>query len=674
MANSSLITNSFRISNIDRLLDSISNGIDNYYLFVGDHFPHSNTEIQVLYNTVNDIRLYPYDQMIMGKKIYRTDVAPVIRYIPWASKQFAMWDHDDPNLPSSDYFCMVDEGSYIHVWKCLDNNNGANSTVIPSFAEGSHTSLYQTSDGYRWKYMTSVSSNVAAKFSTSIHFPLFANNQMSNTAMAPVNGRIDIIKIDAHQYGSRYDNYIDGTFRADDISVEGDNKLLNISNNIVNTLDGFYTGCILYITGGVGAGQYKKIVDYQSNTTGNIIQIDSVFLIPPQNGSIYEIRPGVNVVGDGRQSINCVARALVNSLHSNSVFRIEVLEFGKDYVTAHANVVANGVVALDPLDIAIIRPIMGPYGGHGYNPFVELQALNVEFSVTLANTENNTLPTSNQFQQVGILKNPLFQNVELSFAQVNGYFTSGEALLRVSPVRLNMNATVTKSSQVITCNTATFLTQARIGGQFIVSTTDGVVNQLITVGAITNVTSINAVANVTFSSNSAIMYMPNIAESFECKSVANNTVITVTNCPPTLGPLSMVMGIESGAIGTLSNIKRNGVVKGFDTFIQMYKYDATSISGTFLNNEIINQGEEWGYVHHTEGTTNISLYLSNMSQVFQANATIVQGNTSGATAQIMTKYEPETIPSSGAVQHLENIAAVERANNQSETFKIIVNF
>ena len=70
---------------------------------------------------------------------------------------------------------MVDEGAWTHVYKCLDNASNAYSTSTPTFAHitGSNTSLYQTADGYKWKYLWSVASASLDKFSNENDFHLF---------------------------------------------------------------------------------------------------------------------------------------------------------------------------------------------------------------------------------------------------------------------------------------------------------------------------------------------------------------------------------------------------------------------------------------------------------------------------------------------------------------------
>src|SRR5690606_24092684 len=90
-----------------------------------------------------------YRNMIMGKRVHENDLALMIRNIPYESgKVYDMYDDQDEDLDNKDYFCAVDEGSYIHVYKCLDNNRGAVSNAEPTFAHvvGANTDVYQTTD------------------------------------------------------------------------------------------------------------------------------------------------------------------------------------------------------------------------------------------------------------------------------------------------------------------------------------------------------------------------------------------------------------------------------------------------------------------------------------------------------------------------------------------------
>jgi hypothetical protein len=137
----------------------------------------------------------------------------------------------------------------------------------------------------------------------------------------------------------------------------------------------------------------------------------------------------------------------------------------------------------------------------------------------------------------------------------------------------------------------------------------------------------------------------------------------------------MIIGAQTGSLAVVNTIERNDVVKQFDTFIELYKYNATLTSGTFTINEKVFQGNNYGYIHHTEGSPpNISAFISGMNELFVANSTVIVGETSGAIASLSSRYNTEIVFGSGQVQYLENIDAVTRQATQSENFQIIINF
>jgi hypothetical protein len=198
-------------------------------------------------------------------------------------------------------------------------------------------------------------------FETSRYFPIIANTTIQSIA---IPGAIDIFKISGN--GAFYNNYVVGTFKSLDISVGGNPLLYNLSNSVVSTVTGYYTDCLLYITSGNAQGQYISITNYNSNSLGNIITLANPLFPIPTNNTAYTIYPQVSVVSSGTQSINCVAQALINSLASNSVYRIEVLDAGAEYqYIANSSISVNAVVGVT--NNAVIRAILGPNGGHGSN-------------------------------------------------------------------------------------------------------------------------------------------------------------------------------------------------------------------------------------------------------------------------------------------------------------------
>ena len=56
-----------------------------------------------------------------------------------------------------------------NVYKVISNNNGAQSTVMPT---GTSTNILTTTDGYKWKFMYSISASDVIKFVTSDFIPV----------------------------------------------------------------------------------------------------------------------------------------------------------------------------------------------------------------------------------------------------------------------------------------------------------------------------------------------------------------------------------------------------------------------------------------------------------------------------------------------------------------------
>ena len=276
-----LVPGNFKIDVGSIYKQTFANTNNDYYLFVAEHVDRSTDGIVAPVDTIEQMQINVYHNMIMGKRITSADTSFLIKNNPYQSNAvYTMYDDltvgptDADDDISDQNFCIVNASSNYHVFKCLDNNMGAYSTVEPDFSHisGSNTAVYQTSDGYRWKYMYSVSSAQKTKFATSKYFPIIANTEVEDSAVA---GAIDIIKIETT--GLRYDNYFNGTLSTEAIRIDGNNLIYAVVNSISSSVNGFYTDCLLYLSSGTGSGQYKTITNYFANSTGKFIVVNSAF-------------------------------------------------------------------------------------------------------------------------------------------------------------------------------------------------------------------------------------------------------------------------------------------------------------------------------------------------------------------------------------------------------------
>ena len=119
----------------------------------------------------------------------------------------------------------------------------------------------------------------------------------------------------------------------------------------------------------------------------------------------------VTISGDGS---GANATAYVNTT-SNTVANIVVTSRGTGYTFATATISGGAGSG------ANARVIIGPYGGHGYNPSYELGAKNVMIDTLIEGSEGNELVTSNDFRQVSVIKDPIIYGSSNVFS--NSIFT-----------------------------------------------------------------------------------------------------------------------------------------------------------------------------------------------------------------------------------------------------------
>jgi hypothetical protein len=591
-----LVPTNYIVTSNKLLLDDIQSNA--YYLFVGDNRDRDGNPPAQPIDMIYDTHADAYNNMHFGKKVHaNNDVRLMIRNIPY-EPGFVIdaYDDQDSQLFLKDFYAIVNADAFYHVFKCLDNNMGAVSSVTPNFSHisGANTQFYQTSDGYKWKYMFSVSDLEYQKFGTTELFPVVANTSVSDDS---VDGSIDNILI--LDTGRRYDNHLQGTFSSGTLRVNGNNRIYAVTNAAASTANDFYNGCLLSIVGGTGIGQHKTISDYFVNSSGKFLVTNSSFSTDLATDSQYELTPQVLVHGASESSTNVLARALINSSASNSIHRIEIINRGSGFKTANAHVVAHTVVGV--IATADLRPILSPPGGHGSNAAAELYSKHVAVAVRLQNSESNTITTTNGFQQIGLLRNPLFKDVVFNLQTVEGTFISGETVYKINPVKFEQNVTISSSDTEVSANSGKFDSQIDQGTILYISNPASNSHMIGVVDTITSNTVFDLEANALFSNTEAVLHFANVSESFVISDLIDSTHFAGSFIRPNFQSGDILIGVTSGAKAIINNISRAGVTKNFSTFIQMYKYEGDILTGIFANDETVfqsNVSQSNGYIYN----------------------------------------------------------------------------
>jgi hypothetical protein len=664
--NKKLVTNSYKLNAIVETFRAILG--NNYYLFAAKSNPYEISDSIIETPIDNEDYLNKiYREIIFGKKITEFDGTIAIKRNNWVSGNvYNQYDSSVANL--NNYYVTVQEGSYFHTYKCLYNNKGAKSTIAPDFTSAStNDNYFETSDGYIWKYIFSITEFLENRFATEVHFPVIPSPIVTAAA---VDGALDIIKVVG--VGNNYSNYLAGlnTFSSNALRLNGNNLVYDISSNSsASAANDYYNGCYIYIKSGPSGeiGQYRKIIDYQVNSTSKSIILDSPFTNSISTSVNFDIYPGVIITGDGTQTINAEARAIVNA-NSNTIDKIDMLNIGKGYQVANAYVYAYPDVGTSNAELKIIY---SPKNGHGGNQYKEFGPTYLLLTVSFNSDESGTIIANNDYRTIGILKNPLFANVNVELSLLNGTFINGEPALKIVPTYLGSNGVLQTNSGLFTSTSANFTTQFAANSYIYLSSgTDsmiGVVNNIV------NSTSLYLKTNGYFNSTNTEFYIPTIYATSNVIS-SNSTNLVLTNLSNSIESNNLIVGVLSGARAISNTVYISGLNKGFGTFINMYKYIGNITSGTFIKDEKIYQNsiaEANATLFSTDDSTTI--YASDQFGIFETNKNIV-GEDSNAIATINEKYTPEIVFKSGELLYIENMSPVSRQDGQSETFKIVFEY
>lgn len=389
----------YKKSIVDDLIETITGENSRYYAFASN--PTEYTGNTPTTNTADYYTGYENNwNMMFGKKLSNTDVIPMIRNIEWANGTVYTPYRDKQDLSNTEFYVVVPPeivGGYYHVYKCIDNANGANSTQIPDIKDNY---VFTLIDGYSWRYIYSISSSNYAKFATTDYIPVHPNNSVVEAAYD--HSGVDVILI---ANGGTYDAYHSGLI----VSVPN-TTLVQISSNS-SLLSNFYTNSAIYIyTTGSPSGQLRTITEYVSNSIGNwcyLAEEIDVDLITPTITQ-YKIAPSVifDTDGDGQPSAY-----LEIDPASNSISNVIIIDTGYGITRADATVIANSSVGSGGL----LTCVVPPPGGHGSDPASELHAAGIGISFSFVETEGNTIlttlgnssvNTTITYNKIGLIKDP----------------------------------------------------------------------------------------------------------------------------------------------------------------------------------------------------------------------------------------------------------------------------
>ncbi len=392
-----LITPSFRINTSEQFKEAFSEASPTrMYMFVGRITPYSNDQVATATsNTLTATTFDVYKDMVALKRINTTDIISIAPRYNWTTGTvYIQYDNSITNLFDKQFYVLTSDNN---VYKCIDNNRGAASTVEPT---GTSTSIITTSDGYRWKFLYTVTTADAQKFLTTTYIPVrevTANNGSAQWSVqqAAANGSIEHIVITSNGAG-----YIS---TSNTFLTITNSSIVHLSNNALQ-VDGAYIGSTIYISSGLGSGQLRRIIRYTG--VGRSVTVNSAFSVTPNTSSRYIIAPAVIVSGEGGSHTAVRTTAYVSNSLGGQIRKITILTNGRNYGYANVSIIANSTYGSG----ASARPVISPRNGHGSKARDELNAKDVMMSISVSGGESNTFPTNNDFRTIGVIRDPILRS------------------------------------------------------------------------------------------------------------------------------------------------------------------------------------------------------------------------------------------------------------------------
>ena len=369
------------------------------------------------------------ENTLFGKKILGTDTKFMIKFYDW--QKDAVYDQYDDTLDmeGKKFYAVVspnsnDTGDY-RVFKCLSNSNLSPSTAPPNWNPENTSQVYRTADGYVWKYLYVITSAEFEAYNAIGYIPLISEDFVINpNPNADANNIVYGSEISDIFVSNPVDNAGYKSQAGFLTAAPGNDGTLTLRADGINQITNYYNGMSIYLTNsdgrsflyvinsyvfepGTGYGKAKVIGDPLGDQVSNI--------------ATFTINPTCVIEGDGTGAI-----AIPNVIEGN-IKSLLVLNAGSGYTNVIAKIV-DPLFDFDPedpnsIDVrAALRPVLSPFGGHGYNLIDELHCRHILLYGYITETDNNQIGKTGTYSHIGIIKNPEFISASANSANTPTVF------------------------------------------------------------------------------------------------------------------------------------------------------------------------------------------------------------------------------------------------------------
>jgi len=392
----------FKFRNTNEFIDFVRGSESNLYLFVGRTSSWEDDANPPAINFSEKEKRDTWNDMMILRRVNPTDVVPGIRRIGWSSGTVYQEYNDEIGLEDTNFYVFTQERN---IYLCISNNGGSPSTVKPTHVS---ENVVEESDGYKWKYMTTVSDSAVNKFILNDFIPIESDQEIFESATP---GAIEHIRIDSAGTGYPVNASV-SVGNEIPVFIEGNGDQVSTARASVTTLQGTITSISLTDFGSdyffspgvefpvairqIGSNGINQTA-YGIATTDLEGQIDSVNVVI--SGSGYQTGEVIIVQSSAE------GYAETNSLGQIINADMRIGRTGENFFKARAIPVApTGSLS------AVITPVISPEGGFGSNQFKQLYAHYALISIEIDPTDVTDILSLNEFRRIGLINNPLEYN------------------------------------------------------------------------------------------------------------------------------------------------------------------------------------------------------------------------------------------------------------------------
>jgi len=400
MSSTSGLLRNFKIRNAKDFVDYVNSEESSLYVFIGKVTEWENEEEPPeIVNSLNEE--YSVWNDISGlKRITTGDSALGFRRVEWQPGRIYDIYDNTINLTNKDFYVITDQNN---VYKCINNANGSESRIKPTHIK--YENISTEADGYRWKYMFTISESLLEKYIAPGFIPVDIDTEVIDNAEP---GTIDNLKI--LNSGSGYTPNAD-VFNGDELPVyiqgDGDQNSSGTINITQTSAEGEIIGFIPSSDRGENypyPNEKRQPIALRQITANGITETAYGIASTDINGQILDVEiiiSGSGYVNGAAQVVQSSCRAYAETNSDGEITNVDVFTAreGSNFKRAKAIIVDSRGTGAE------IVPIISPLNGHGSNPEKELYANYAMINLRLSSEA--TFLDQDDFRRIGLIEDPV---------------------------------------------------------------------------------------------------------------------------------------------------------------------------------------------------------------------------------------------------------------------------